>query len=575
MPAMSSSTEAPYIAIARSKQADRAALIPAHWIIPHDLLPVDPPRPADGPQNVLSVPSKILSGEEIQVTESHTVPGLLSAIASKKLTSVQVTQAFCHRAAIAQQLTNCITEPLFTQALARAQYLDSYLQRHGEPIGPLHGLPISVKDTFNIKGVDTSVGLAALCYKPAESNAPLVDLLLSLGCVIIAKTNIPQTLSSLDSINNVFGRCMNPVNRLMTAGGSSGGEGVMVAMKACMLGIGTDIGGSIRVPAMVNGTYSFKPGNHLIPYGGQFVTTPGMSRTGVQAVAGPLARSMQDIDFFLGHVVPKCHLWGEDCMAASWSTPFKPIGPYGKLTIGILRSDGNCALLPPIDRVLDEVFLKLIKSPNVCVIDLPTPPAWTKCQSVMSKLMSIDGGVVMADLIESTKEPLVPWMQGKFKRGTPQPLRRVMELQAQRSALEREMLQLWYETDGEGRRMRRLDAIICPIAAHPVPQIDRYNAVGHTSSFVLLDYPSGTLPIRDVKEGDLELGKPQGGKALSSWDEKNRELWDESKTDRKVYLGTKLSVQVVGMRGENERCVKVMGAVDEMLRAGSNAKSRL
>ncbi|RMZ89606.1 hypothetical protein DV736_g3167, partial [Chaetothyriales sp. CBS 134916] len=550
---MSASSEQPYLAVARKKQAERAASIPAEWTVPKHLLPVDPPLPANGPQNVLSIPVSLLAPKEVEITESYSVPSLLAAIATKKLTAVQVTDAFCHRAAIAHQLTNCITEPLFTQARARASDLDDYLLSAGEPLGPLHGLPISMKDTFNIKGVDTSVGFASLCYKPATSNAPLVDLLLSLGCVIIAKTNIPQTMMSLDSVNNVFGRTMNPANRLMTAGGSSGGEGVMVAMKANMIGIGTDIGGSIRIPAMANGIYSLKPGNYIIPYGGQFVTTTGIGRAGVQAVAGPLGRSAQDIDSFLTHVVPKCHLWGEDCRATSWSSPLKALGPLGKLTIGVLRSDGNCALLPPITNVLNEVLTKLAKLPDVSVIDLPTPAAWTKCQSVMSKLMSIEGGGAMVDLIESMKEPLVPWMQGKLRRGKPQSLERVAELQTQRSYLEREMLRLWYTTDGFGRRHRTLDAIVCPLAPHPVPEIDRYNAVGFTSSFVLLDYPTGTVPVRDVKESDLELGKPQGGESLGSWDARNRELWDETKTDRKVYLGTKLSVQVVAMKGEDER----------------------
>ncbi|RMD42232.1 hypothetical protein DV735_g2880, partial [Chaetothyriales sp. CBS 134920] len=562
-------SEPPYLAIARKKQADREALIPSKWAVPKHLLPLDPPLPDHGPQNVLGIPATLLTQKEVEITESYSVPALLSTIAAKKLTAVQVTEAFCHRAAIAHQLTNCITEPLFAQARERAQQLDEYLLSAGEPIGPLHGLPISVKDTFNIKGVDTSVGFAALCYKPAASNAPLIDLLLSLGCVIIAKTNVPQTMMSLDSINNVFGRTMNPANRLLTAGGSSGGEGVMVAMKANMLGIGTDIGGSVRIPAMANGVYSFKPGNSIIPYGGQFATTTGVSRAGVQAVAGPLGRSTQDIDFFLAHVVPKAHLWGEDCRATTWSSPLKPLGPRGKLTIGILRSDGNCALLPPITNVLNEVLTKLANSPDVSIIDLPTPPAWTKCQSVMSKLMSIDGGGPMVDLIESTGEPLVPWMQGKLKRGKPQPLERVAELQTQRSDLEREMLQLWYASDAFGRRHRRLDAIICPVAAHPVPEIDRYNAVGYTSSFVLLDYPTATLPVRDVKESDLELGKPQEGQALSSWDARNRELWDESKTDRRVYLGSKLSVQVVSIKGEDERCVQILGELDRLLKRAS------
>lgn len=571
--------EAPWQPIARRKQAERASRIPSKWHIPSHVLPHDPPRLQDGPQNVLDVPRKYLSASEIAITESYTIPTLLTAISSSALSAEQVTQAFCHRAAIAQQLTNCLTEPLFDSAIARAKHLDTYLRTHKKPLGPLHGLPISVKDTFNIKGVDSSIGIASLCHKPATQNSPLIDLLLSLGCVIIAKTNIPQTLASLDSVNNVFGRTMNPINRLCTAGGSSGGEGVLVAMKGSMIGIGTDIGGSIRVPAMCNGVYGFKPSTGRFPYGGQaLISLDGLSRTSITAVAGPIARSVEDMDVLLREVVPRAHLFGEDCIpspvwSANLSSPKKR-----HLKIGILRSDNNCTLLPPITNLLDEVSKTLGSTPNTTVVELPCPQAWTKCQSVMSKLMGVDGGVTMAKLLDATSEPLVPWMSTRFRKGKPQPLTRVAEIQAQRAALEREMLKLWITEDEEGRRSQALDAIVCPLAPHPVPPIEGYNAVGMTSSWVLLDYPAGTVPVRDCTEKDLQLGTPLGGKVLGSWDERNRELWDESKVDRRVYLGTPLSVQVVVPRLQDESLVEVMGWVDGACKGrgrGGGVKAKL
>jgi Asp-tRNA(Asn)/Glu-tRNA(Gln) amidotransferase A subunit family amidase len=438
-----------------------------------------------------------------------------------------------------------------------------------------------VKDTFDVIGVDSSTGLAALCYKPAKKNAPLIELLQSLGCVIITKTNVPQTLASLDSINNVFGRTMNPINRLCTAGGSSGGEGVLVAMKGCMIGIGTDIGGSIRIPAMCNGVYGFKPSNGRLPYGGQApVGTDGMSRTSIQAVAGPIGRSVQDIDVLLREVVPRASLWGEDCIPVPWShtrsSQLRGSGENGELVVGVLRSDGNCAILPPIANVLDEVASKL-RSSHVKVVELECPKAWTKSQSVMSKLMGVDGGVAMADLLAATQEPLVPWMSTRFRKGKPQPLTRVAELQAQRAELEREMLKLWVEDDAHGRRTQKLDAIICPLAPHPVPPIEGYNAVGMTSSWVLLDYPAAAVPVRLCRESDLELGKAQGGKVLGSWDEKSRELWDESKIDRRVYLDTPLSVQIVVPRLQDEKLVEVMGWIDQAIKAtsGNAGKAKL
>lgn len=564
--------------IAHRKQLHRASQIPLEWTLPTSLLPKDPPLLSHGPQNVLHVPrtSGFLTTNEIALTETHS-ESLLRLLFSGQESSVSVTTAFCKRAAIAQQLTNCLTEPLFVAALARAQELDDYLSREGGPMGPLHGLPVSVKDSFDIKGVDSSVGIASLCFQPATVNSPLVDLLLSLGCIIIAKTNVPQTLSSLDSINNVFGRTMNPLNRMCTAGGSSGGEAVLVAMGGCMVGWGADTGGSIRVPTMCNGIFGVKCSSGRIPIaGGPLLSAAGINRCGVIPVAGPMARSMQDIRFIMQEIVPKSWLWSEDCFSSTWEADFsyRGSGPKGEFVFGILRGDGNCVPLPPMLRLLDEVRAKLNQRPETTAIEIATPAAWTKCQSVMAKLMNIDGGGVMADLMDSTNEPLVPWMRGKFQRGAPKTLHEVAELQAKREKLEREMMTIWIEEDGNGGQRSRVDAIICLVAPHPVPEIERYNASGYTSSWTLLDYPAGTVPVRDFGYDDLELGKSQGGEVISSWDERNRQLWDEKTVDRCVYLGTPLSVQVVTPRLQDRRLIEAMSILDEAVRA-SVSKPRL
>jgi len=457
---------------------------------------------------------------------------------------------------------------------------------------------VSIKDGFNIAGYDSSIGIASLCFKPASTNAPLVDLLESLGCVIIAKTNIPQTLASLDSVNNVFGRVYNPFNRLLTAGGSSGGEGVLVAMRGSAIGIGTDIGGSIRVPAMCNGVYGFKPSVGRLPYGGQRLTgLDGLSRGSVQAVAGPIGRSMEDIETVMREIVPRAYMFGEDVIPwdKEWmAVPlardpgtarqrFKGSGDNGEFVVGVLRSDGNCQLLPPVARVMDEVSHALRMAGvrlNIKVVDLPTPKAWTKAQSVMSKLMSVDGGAQMSRMLLETQEPLMPWMSTRFKHGgKAQKLERVAEIQAQRAQLEREILRdVWgVSADEFGRKKRGVDAIVCPLAPHPVPEIERYNAVGYTSSWVLFDYPAGSVPVREVKESDLELGKQLDTSltVLGSWDEKNRELWDESKTDRKVYLNSMLSVQCVTGRLEDEKLAYVMALVDEAVKGLQAREAKL
>jgi len=127
---------------------------------------------------------------------------------------------------------------MFDQALARAEYLDDHLKKHNVPLGPLHGVPISLKDSFKIRGFDSSLGIAALAFNPSSITSPLVSILLEAGAVIYCKTNVPQTLMALDSENSLFGRTLNPFNRGLTAGGSSGGEGALISMKGSPLGVG-------------------------------------------------------------------------------------------------------------------------------------------------------------------------------------------------------------------------------------------------------------------------------------------------------------------------------------------------
>ncbi|GAD99545.1 general amidase [Paecilomyces variotii No. 5] len=584
------SSEPAYLSIARQKQDQLNTLIPPEWRLPAHLIPSGMLSAADsvtktreyGRINVVDVPRTcgLLTSKEIEITEKWDAKGLLQEAARGRLSAEEITTAFSKRAAVAHQLTRCLTEPLFASAIKRGKELDEHLKRTGKTVGPLHGLPVSVKDSFNVKGVDSSIGIAALAFKPAKENASLVDLLLSLGAIIIAKTNVPQTLGALDSCNNVFGRTLNPLNRQLTAGGSSGGEGVLVAMHGSMIGFGTDIGGSIRVPAMCNGIYGFKPSNGRVPYGGQESgQLDGKGRVSLQPVAGPLARSVDDLGTVMKEIVPRAELFGEDCIPGKWEseTALKPLGDSRKFTVGMLRSDGLVEPLPPVAKVLDEVAQILRETEGIEVVEIPVPPIFKKCQGVAGRLMNVDGGGNMMDLLESTSEPLIPWLKGRMGRGKPIPVTKLYQLQAERSKIEKEMLKLWTSPDGTGddnnNHERRIDAIICPVAPHPVPELDRYNAVGYTSSFVLLDYPAGSLPVRPFREPDLETGKEMTAQVLGSWDRKNRELWDEKTVDRRVYLDSPLSVQVVTPKLHDYDLFQAMQIIDRALRRDGGAAS--
>lgn len=343
-----------------------------------------------------------------------------------------------------------------------------------------------------------------------------MDLLLDAGAVLHCKTNVPQTMMSLDSVNNLFGRTLNPIKRDVTAGGSSGGEGVLVAMKGSVFGIGTDIGGSVRIPAMCNGVYGFKPSRGRIPSTGlENGQAAGAGKEGLETIVGPIARSLNDCGF-LCEIVEGANPWGRDAavLPGRWWTEGVSHNRERPL-IGVLWRDGLIEPLPPVTKVMTEVVEKLRRT-GVEVVEIEAPRL-KECQALANAFFGVEGGNYMFDLLEKEGEPLVPWLASRLKRKEAKTLGDLRQLHARKMELEKDFLKIWRDSRG-----KKIDAFICPVAPHPVPPIDRWNGVSYTSSFVLLDYPAGTIPVRTLVEEDLQ--GEMTANPLSSWDKVNREL---------------------------------------------------
>ncbi|KAL8761290.1 MAG: hypothetical protein Q9184_002585 [Pyrenodesmia sp. 2 TL-2023] len=510
---------APWETIRDHKLEEQRSRIPHEWLIPRDRLPLDDVL------NVMDVPRTCgtLSSWELYITEGYDARSLVSAIGSKKFSAVEVTIAFCKRAAISNQLLQTLTEPLFTSALSRARFLDDHLARTSSLLGPLHGLPISVKDSFNITGVDSTVGISALAFHPSPSTAPLVHLLLAAGAVIHCKTNVPQTMLAMDSVNNIFGRVLNPMNRRQwTAGGSSGGEAALVKMRGAVMGVGTDVGGSIRVPAAVNGISGLKPGKGRISAKGLVTGQEEESgKVAMEAVVGPIATNLDDIALFM-EVMEKGKMWESDPDVRAeegwWSRPDSySVGRKfhdQRLKVGVIHNDGNTLPLPPVRNMLQQLSQKL-RDRGIKTIPIdPHTSGFCKCQSLANKFFGAKGPARLLSLLEATKEPLIPSLATRLKPKTPVSLDEFRNLLVQKNEIETQMLSLWKELD--------IDLIICPLAPHPVPPPDRWNAIGYTSSFVLLDYPAGVVQVGVVGEGDLD--SEMEGEVRGGWDRVNRGL---------------------------------------------------
>lgn len=307
------------------------------------------------PRRAVHIPPRWLSPEEIDIT-AQCASVIAARIRSGQYTCLQVTEAFCHRAAIAHQLTNCLTEIFFDEALEQARVLDTELARTGETIGPLHGVPISIKDHFNIKGQYTTAGYISYAHNPVKgSDAHIVDILRGAGAVLYAKTNNPQCMMVLETVSNIYGRTLNPWNTKLGAGGSSGGEGALLALGGSCLGLGSDIGGSIRVPAAFNGLYGFKPSGGRVPTSGWECTMSGSES--IPAVAGPICQSVDDIELFF-QVVSDAQPWlKEPLLYQPWKSHIVPQGQI--LSVGMMFWDEVVMPHPYITRVLKDVAEKL------------------------------------------------------------------------------------------------------------------------------------------------------------------------------------------------------------------------
>lgn len=212
-----------------------------------------------------------------------------------------------------------------------------------------------------------------------------------------------------DSDNNVFGRTLNPNNPRITAGGSSGGEGALIAMRGSVLGVGTDIAGSVRIPSLCNGIYGFRTSVGLVPYAGQkSPAAPGTD--GVAPIAGPMATSLRSCNFFMKTLV-KAEAWRYDasCLHLDrWETRLK----HPNLRIGVAYDDGMYTPWPPVRRSMQEAAARL-RSAGINLVELKMPDI-QEAVSTTYRMFSVDGCKVSGQAPSYTFVPVLTF-ESSFK----------------------------------------------------------------------------------------------------------------------------------------------------------------
>lgn len=214
-----------------------------------------------------------------------------------ELSPVEAVSAHIERIEKVNPKLNAVVVSCFEEARREAAAAEEQWRRSREDLPPLFGVPCTIKDTYAVKGYPWSVGVWARRETAADFDATVVARVKKAGAIVLGKTNVPEAAMWCESYNHIYGRTNNPYDLRRTVGGSSGGEGAIVAAGGSPFGIGSDIGGSIRYPSAFNGVAGHKPTGGLVPGTGHWPPTTGpLARYNTY---GPLGRRVSDLALLL------------------------------------------------------------------------------------------------------------------------------------------------------------------------------------------------------------------------------------------------------------------------------------
>jgi len=283
--------------------------------------------------------------------------GQLNALESKRISAVELLETTIAHYQVVNPALNAVVTTDFERARRRALAIDN--QRiAGEKLGVLAGLPMTIKDTFDVEGLPASSGLKALLGRTA-SDAVVVSRARAGGAVIWGKTNVPVMAGDWQSFNALYGTTNNPWDLSRAPGGSSGGAAAALASGMTALEIGSDIGGSLRVPASFCGVFSHKPTWGLVPQRGHIPPAPGTVAERDLNVVGPMARSARDLRLLLSVL--------EDGPMAAKAPPAELRG----LRVGLWLDEPAFPLDPEV-RAAVEAFADKLASAG-CAVDRVRP----------------------------------------------------------------------------------------------------------------------------------------------------------------------------------------------------------
>ncbi|MEN0065845.1 MAG: amidase [Myxococcota bacterium] len=470
---------------------------------------------------------------------------LLEGLAQGTTTSARLLDEHIARMEARNTSLNAIVATNLEAARARAAEADA-ARAEGTLWGPLHGLPMTIKDSFEVVGMPATSGAKALAHHVPDQNADAVERLIRAGAIVYGKTNLPVYAGEWQSFNPVYGVTSNPWDISRTPGGSSGGGAASVAADFSPLELGSDVGGSIRIPAHFCGVFGHKPTHGLIPLRGHIPGPPGSLSEPDLAVAGPLARSARDLALMLDILV------GPATTETAWhlDLPAPKARALGEFRVGLWTSDPACplesdvlsVLEPALDQLTDAGMqgkrgapaeLDLATISKLYVKQLAPLMATGLPDRVFNRLGTMRQVLKVTSLFRAPPSPLLPI----YLEGAIQPHRSWLRLKEFRAKLQARMAR-WFET---------YDVLLTPVAPWAAfPHAHDGNVITRT-----IQVPSGQRPYVDHLYWiglATALGLPATSVPVGRTDD-----------------GLPVSVQVIGPRFGDHTCLAFAAEVERVL----------
>ncbi|NXH70070.1 FAAH1 hydrolase, partial [Hydrobates tethys] len=489
-----------------------------------------------------------------------------------------VLYTYLEKALEVTQQTNCLRH-FIPECEEQLQEIQQQREK-----GLLYGIPISIKDHISHQGHLSTCGLVQCLGTPVQEDSVLVKVLKKQGAIPFAMTNVPQSLFSYDCSNPIFGQTLNPFNHQKSPGGSSGGEGALIAGGGSILGIGSDIGGSIRLPSSFCGLCGLKPtAERLSVWHTRLLNVDICSPpTPVPCALGPMARDVDSLALCMKALL---------CQEMFQLDPTVPPIPFDEevysssapLRVGYYDTDGYFPLPPCMRRAVRETRGALQAAGYQLVLFSPPRIPYVMTELFL-KTFFADGGrawldVFTGDIVDPSLKPQVncckiPRLGKKLLALILKPLQFLLLLKLKNVAMIstcRSVKEMWnhhhqiqaYRTEFIARwRELRLDVVLCPVlgpaftTGYPGKLL---TAISSTMLYNVLNFPAGVVPVSTVTEADEEELKLYQGCCDDPWDRTLKEAVAGA-------VGLPVAVQCVALPWREELCLRLMKEVETLSR---------